>query len=277
MTKRARLSRTWHYALLTLYVLFAMFPMFWLVKISFTPTQLLFTEGIRWWPSETTLQHYLSILSGGRFVTYFRNSIVVSLSTSIGVVVLAGLAGYALSRFRFSGKYPVMFGLLITQTFPLVVLIVPLYVLLAPLGLIDSIWGLVFIYAAFNVPFATFLMQSFYDGIPKQLEEAAMIDGCSRLQALWRVVLPLTLPGIGATLGFVFTHAWSELLVALMFINSDGQKTFSVGLLTFIQEFDVDWGLMTAAASLALLPVFVFFAYIQRYLVTGLTAGAIKE
>lgn len=277
MTQGAQLTRGWRYALLALYLLFALFPLFWLVKISFTPTQLLFTEGVRWWPSETTLRHYLSILGGGRFLTYFRNSIVVSLTTSVGVVVLAGLAGYALSRFRFSGKYPVMFGLLITQTFPLVVLIVPLYVLLAPLGLIDSIWGLVFIYAAFNVPFATFLMQSFYDGIPKQLEEAAMIDGCSRFQALARVVLPLTLPGIGATLGFVFTHAWSELLVALMFINSDGQKTFSVGLLTFIQEFDVDWGLMTAASSVALIPVFLFFAYIQRYLVTGLTAGAIKE
>lgn len=277
MTRESRLTRVWHWGLLTLYLLFAMFPLFWLVKISFTPTQLLFTEGIRWWPSETTLTHYLDVLGGGRFLTYFRNSIVVSLATSVSVVVLAGLAGYALSRFRFQGKYPVMFGLLITQTFPLVVLIVPLYVLLAPLGLIDSIWGLVFIYAAFNVPFATFLMQSFYDGIPKQLEEAAMIDGCSRLQALVRVILPLTLPGIAATLGFVFTHAWSELLVALMFINSDGQKTFSVGLLTFIQEFNVNWGMMTAAASVALIPVFLFFAYIQRYLVTGLTAGAVKE
>lgn len=277
MTRPPALSTAWKGAILALYVLFAMFPLFWLVKISFTPTQLMFTEGVRMWPSATTLEHYISILSGGRFVTYFWNSIVVSLSTSIGVVILAGLAGYGLSRFRFPGKYPVMFGLLITQTFPLVVLIVPLYVLLAPLGLIDSIWGLVVIYAAFNVPFATFLMQSFYDGIPKQLEEAAMIDGCSRLQALVRVVLPLTLPGIGATLGFVFTHAWSELLVALMFINSDGQKTFSVGLLTFIQEFNVNWGMMTAAAAVALIPVFFFFAYIQRYLVTGLTAGAIKE
>lgn len=276
MTSSRVLSNGWRLVTLGLYLLFALFPMFWLVKISFTPTQLLFTEGVRMWPSQTTLEHYISILEGGRFITFFRNSVIVSLTTSVVVVLLAGLAGYALSRFRFAGKYPVMFGLLITQTFPLVVLIVPLYVLLAPLGLIDSIWGLVFVYSAFNVPFATFLMQSFYDGVPQQLEEAAMIDGCSRFQALLRVILPLTLPGIGATLGFVFTHAWSELLVALMFINSNSQKTFSVGLLTFIQEFDVDWGLMTAAASLALVPVFLFFAYIQRYLVTGLTAGAVK-
>lgn len=277
MRTRRLLPSTWRVAILGLYLLLALFPLFWLVKISFTPTQLLFTEGVRLWPSHTTLEHYISILKGGRFIIFFRNSVIVALTTSLAVVLLASLAGYALSRFRFPGKYPVMFGLLITQTFPLVVLIVPLYVLLAPLGLIDSIWGLVFVYSAFNVPFATFLMQSFYDGVPQQLEESAMIDGCSRFQALLRVILPLTLPGIGATLGFVFTHAWSELLVALMFINSNDQKTFSVGLMTFIQEFDVNWGLMTAAASLALIPVFLFFAYIQRYLVTGLTAGAVKE
>lgn len=277
MKNDGRLWTGWRVLTLGMYLLWTLLPLFWLLKISVTPTQLLFTEGIRLWPSEATLAHYIDVLAGGRFPTYFRNSIIVALCTSFIVVLLAGLAGYALSRFRFRGKYPLMFGLLITQTFPLVILIVPLYILLAPLNLIDSIWGLVLVYCAFNVPFATFLMQSFYDGIPPTLEEAAMIDGCSRFQALRMVVLPLTLPGIGATLGFVFTHAWSELLVALMFINSESQKTFSVGLQTFIQEFNVEWGEMTAAAVLGLIPVFLFFAYIQRYLVTGLTAGAIKE
>jgi multiple sugar transport system permease protein len=119
-------------------------------------------------------------------------------------------------------------------------------------------------------------MQSFFDGIPRELDEAAMIDGCSRFQALRRVVLPLTLPGLGATLGFVFTAAWSELLFALMLINSESQKTFAVGLLTFVTRFAVDWGQMTAAAVLALIPVCLFFAFIQRYLVQGLTAGALK-
>jgi multiple sugar transport system permease protein len=192
------------------------------------------------------------------------------------VTVIAAGAGYAFSRFRFRGRYAVMFILLLTQMFPLVMLIAPIYRLMAPLGLTDNLVGLVVVYTAFNTPFASFLMQSFFDGIPKDLEEAAMIDGCSRLAALRRVILPLTLPGLGATLGFVFTAAWSELLFALMLINSDSQKTFAVGLLTFVTKFSVDWGQMMAACVLALIPAVLFFLFIQRYLVQGLTAGAVK-
>ncbi|RVD31252.1 carbohydrate ABC transporter permease, partial [Mesorhizobium sp. M4A.F.Ca.ET.020.02.1.1] len=148
--------------------------------------------------------------------------------------------------------------------------------IMGDLGLTNSLTGLIIIYTAFNTAFATFLMQSFFDGIPKDLEEAAMIDGCTRAQAMRRVIVPLTLPGMGATLGFVFTAAWSELLFALMLISSDDQKTFAVGLLTFIGKFAVDWGQMMAASVLALIPVCIFFAFLQRYLVTGLTAGAVK-
>jgi len=147
---------------------------------------------------------------------------------------------------------------------------------MTPLGLTDNLFGLIIVYTAFNVPFATFLMQSFFDGIPKELEEAAMIDGCTRLRALRLVVFPLTLPGMAATLGFVFTAAWSELLFALMLINSEDQMTFPVGLLTFVSKFSVDWGQMMAAAVLALIPACIFFAFIQRFLVQGLTAGAVK-
>src|SRR4029450_5659523 len=184
--------------------------------------------------------------------------------------------GYAFSRFRFRGRYALMFVLLLTQMFPLVMLIAPIYRLMAPLGLTDNLLGLIVVYTAFNTPFASFLMQSFFDGIPKDLEEAAMIDGCTRLMALRRVILPLTLPGLGATLGFVFTAAWSELLFALMLINSDSQKTFAVGLLTFVTKFSVGWGQMMAASVLALIPAVLFFVFIQRYLVQGLTAGAVK-
>ncbi|MFZ1426961.1 MAG: carbohydrate ABC transporter permease [Geminicoccaceae bacterium] len=264
------------YAAILAYVLFALFPLFWLVKISFTPGSLLYTEGIRLWPSAATLANYRFVLTGSHFPYFFANSVTVSVATALAVTMLAGAAGYALSRFTFRLKAAIAFLLLLTQMFPVVMLIPPIYRLMTPLGLTDSLFGLIVVYTAFNVPFATFLMQSFFDGIPVQLEEAAMIDGCTRFGALRRIILPLTLPGMAATLGFVFTAAWSELLFALMLINSEEKMTFPVGLLTFVSKFAVEWGQMMAATVLALIPACIFFALIQRYLVRGLTAGAVK-
>lgn len=261
---------------LSLFLVFAIAPLLWVVRMALTPTRLLYSTGNLLLPPRLTLQHFRFVLASSPFPVYFKNSLIVSLSTAIAVTALAAFAGYALSRFRFRGKTPFMLVLLATQLFPLVIIIAPIFRIFAPLHLTNSIWGLVVVYTAFNVAFANFLMQSFFDGIPKELDEAAMIDGCSRLQALVLVVFPLTLPGVSATLGFVFTAAWSELLFALMLINSESQKTFAVGLLTFISKFNVNWGQMMAASSLALIPVIVFFALISRYLVQGLTAGAVK-
>jgi multiple sugar transport system permease protein len=264
------------HAAIAAYVLFALFPLFWLVKVSFTPGPLLYSEGIRLWPSATTMENFHFVLLQSQFPYFFTNSLTVSAATAVAVTLLAGAAGYALSRFTFQLKSAIAFLLLLTQMFPLVMLIPPIYRLMTPLGLTDSLFGLIVVYTAFNVPFATFLMQSFFDGIPVQLEEAAMIDGCTRLGALRRVVVPLTLPGMAATLGFVFTAAWSELLFALMLINAEEKMTFPVGLLTFVSKFAVEWGQMMAATVLALIPACIFFALIQRYLVRGLTAGAVK-
>ena len=223
-----------------------------------------------------TMENYVTVLKASDFPRYFLNSLIVSIATALVVTAVASLAGYGLSRFRFRGKAWVSLVLLLTQTFPLVMVIPPIFRIMGQLGLTDNLYGLIVIYTAFNIAFATFLMQSFFDGVPKDLEEAAMIDGCTRVSALRRIILPLTLPGMGATVAFVFTAAWSELLFALMLINSEDQKTFSVGLLTFIGKFAVDWGQMMAASVMALIPVCIFFAFLQRYLVTGLTAGAVK-
>ena len=258
------------------YVAFALLPIYWTIKISVTPENLLYSEGIRLWPSRSTMANYRSVLEATDFPRFFLNSMIVSLTTSFIVTVIASASGYGLSRFRFRGKTLVSMLLLMTQTFPLVMVIPPIYRIMGQLHLTDNLYSLIIIYTAFNIAFATFLMQSFFDGVPRELEEAAMIDGCTRIQALRRIILPLTLPGMGATVAFVFTAAWGELLFALMLINSDSQKTFSVGLLTFVGKFAVDWGQMMAASVMALVPVCLFFLFLQRYLVTGLTAGAVK-
>ena len=264
------------YAAIAFYLTFALFPLYWLLKIAVTPDKLIYSDGTRMWPSEFTLSNFTAVLFQTDFLSYFTNSLVVSLGTAALTTLFAAGAGYAFSRFNFGGKKIIIAVMLITQMFPLLMIIAPIYKIIASLGLLNSLTSLIIVYTAFNIPFATFLMQSFFDGIPKDLEEAAMMDGCSRFQALRKVVLPLTLPGLGATLGFVFTAAWSELLFALMLISKNDTMTFPVGLLTFVSKFSVDWGQMMAAGVLALIPSCLFFIFIQRYLVQGLTSGAVK-
>ena len=271
-------ARYWvlHYLLLGAFVLFALFPLFWLLKVSLTPNGLLYSEGVRLWPSHATFAHYASVISHSEFPLFFRNSVIVSGSTALLATTAAAAAGYGFSRFQFRGKYWIVGLMLITQMFPLVMIIAPIFRLLSPLGLTNSLTGLIIVYTAFNVPFASFLMQSFFDSITKELDDAALLDGAQRFAAFWRIILPLTLPGLAATLGFVFTAAWSELLFALMLNSSSTASTFPVGLLAFVSMFSVDFGQMMAAGVLALLPVCLFFVFIQRHLVRGLTAGAVK-
>ena len=265
-----------HRAAILCFIAFALFPLYWLLKVSVTPNDLLYSEGVRMWPSRTTLDHFRFVLANSEFPRFFANSLIVSGSTALVSTVLAALMGYALSRFQFRGKLWLAALLLITQMFPLVMLVAPIFKILSPLGLTNSLTGLIIVYTAFNVPFASFLMQGFFDGIPSDLEQAAMIDGADRFTAFRHIILPLALPGVAATLGFVFTAAWSEMIFALMLISGSEKATFPVGLLTFVSKFSVDYGQMMAAGVLALIPACLFFLLIQRYLVQGMTAGAVK-
>ncbi|WP_062113133.1 carbohydrate ABC transporter permease [Aureimonas sp. AU40] len=276
MSHHSLLGTLAHRFALLLFVLFALFPLYWLVKVSVTPNDLMYSEGVRMWPSRTSLEHFRFVLENSNFPLFFRNSLIVSLSTAAIVTVIAAFGGYAFSRFAFRGKMWITGLLLVTQMFPLVMLIAPIFRMLSPLGLTNSLTGLILVYTTFNVPFAIFLMQSFFDGIPRDLEEAAQIDGASRFQAFREIIVPLTLPGMAATLGFVFTAAWSELLFALMLVSKVDASTFPVGLLSFVSKFGVDFGQMMAAGVLALIPAVLFFLLIQRFLVQGLTAGAVK-
>ena len=193
------------YAALAFYLIFALFPLYWLVKISITPDRLTFSEGTALWPSEATLANFRSVIFQSDFLAYFGNSLIVSLGTAAATTLIAAGAGYAFSRFNFGGKRLIIALMLVTQMFPLLMIIAPIYKIVAAMGLLNSLTSLIVVYTAFNVPFATFLMQSFFDGIPKDLEEAAMIDGATRFTAFRQIILPLTLPGImvGAFLTFV--------------------------------------------------------------------------
>lgn len=267
---------TLHYAAILVYVVAALFPLYWLVKVSITPDDILYQEGTALLPSKISFEHYATVIGKSDFLLFFRNSIIVSGITAIASTLIALASGYAFSRFAFRGKFWIVGVMLVTQMFPLVIVITPIFSIFGTLGLTNSLTGLIIIYTAFNIPFATFLMQSFFDGIPKELEEAAMIDGATRFKALVQIIAPLTLPGIVATVGFCFTGAWGEILFALLLNSSASASTFPVGLLLYSQRATIEFGPMMASGVLALLPVCVFFFFIQRYLVQGLTAGAVK-
>ena len=235
---------------LLFFLCFALFPIYWMVLTSLKPDRELFSPLLNYWPLHATLQHYRDVLARTSYGTYFLNSLAVAGITSLIVLVIAVFGGYAIARFNFRGKQASMLALLATQMFPGVVLVAPLFVLFSRLHLLDSLPGLILIYATLNIPFAVFLMRGYFEDIPKELEEAAYIDGCGFLDAIRRVLVPILWPGMVATIVFVFTAAWSELIFAVMFINSEGYKTVPIGLTMFVSKFNVSWGMMMAATTM---------------------------
>lgn len=226
-------------------------------------------------PSHFTLGNYQYVL-GGDFVTWFLNSLKIGAMTTVVGLALAMPAAYAVSRWRFLGKQGLMLLFLVTQMFPGVLLIVPLYILFAQLNLLDNIFGLVIAYATTALPFSVWMLKNFFDAVPKELDEAASVDGLGPFQTFWRIVLPLTIPGIAVAGFFNFMTAWNEFMMAFTFLQSDSNLTLAVGIQRFVHNFGADWSYLAAAAVLVTIPVLIIFMWAQRYLVTGLTGGSIK-
>ncbi|MBP1995109.1 carbohydrate ABC transporter permease [Paenibacillus eucommiae] len=262
--------------ILAVFLLAVLLPFYWLFITSVKPRMDILTTDIQYWPKHFTLENYKVMWNSSNFNVFLKNSILVSLGTGFFVTCLSILGGYSLARYKFKGKPLAVYGLLLTQMIPGVMVLIPTVILFSKIGLMNSMSGLVLIYIVGNLPFCLILMRSFFDRIPVDLEEAALIDGCSKIGALIRVVLPIMLPGIMATFVFAFIGAWNELLCAIMFISSDELKTIPVGLSMFVQNYDVNWGAMTAGAVMALIPSLVMFAIVQRFVVEGLTDGAVK-
>ncbi|MCQ6561715.1 carbohydrate ABC transporter permease [Paenibacillus mendelii] len=262
--------------ILMFYLLMVLLPFYWLFITSVKPRMDILTTNIQYWPKNFTLDNYRVLWSSSNFDVFLKNSILVSLGTGVFTTCFAILGGYALARYTFKLKTMAVYGLLLTQMIPGVLVMIPTAILFSKVGLMNSLGGLIIIYIVGNIPFCLILMRSFFDRIPVDLEEAALIDGCSKLGALFRIVLPIMLPGIVATFVFAFIGAWNELLCAIMFISSDELKTIPVGLSMFVQNYDVNWGVMTAGAVMALLPSLIMFAIVQRFVVEGLSDGAVK-
>jgi ABC-type glycerol-3-phosphate transport system permease component len=263
------------YLAATVVGLFAVFPLVWMVLTSLKPQADIVTAEPVWWPSEFEWGRYRRVLDTG-FTTYLRNSLLVAAGTTGFGLLVATFAGYALARFRMPLRRYLVLVVLATQMFPVAVLLIPFFIVMRNLGLLGSLWGLVIAYLAFITPLMIWILRGFFLSIPDDLEDAAMVDGCTRFGAMWRIILPLAGPGVAAVSIFAWIAAWNEFLFALTFIRSDSLRTLPVGLTQFAGRDATDHGAIMAASVLFTLPVVVFFLFVHKKLTTGLVAGAVK-
>ncbi len=268
-------------ALLTLLCVATLYPVLWVVKLALSPTQTL-SLSANPLPEAVTLDHFRAVLGSsdaqGRwlFGRQLLSSLVVSGATTLVGMSLAVTAAYALSRFRFPGKDSGLQLLLVTQMFPATLMLVPLYSLLQTLGLLDSLGGLVLVYATSSLPFCVWMLKGYFDTLPRELEEAALMDGASRWQVFVKIVLPLARPALAVTALFSFMQAWNEFILAATLLNDAARFTLPVALQRYVGEYKTEWGHFAAGALLISAPVMALFFALQRYLIGGLTAGAVK-
>jgi multiple sugar transport system permease protein len=257
-------------------VLFAVFPILWAFLTSVKREEAIITRVMQYIPQEVTFENYVAIWTRSNFPTLLTNSVVVTALTTVICAVIGTLASYAIARFQFRGRRELMLFYLVIRMFPAVMIIIPLFILMRNLGLLDSRLGLALAYTTFLLPVFIWMMKGFFDAVPLELEDAARIDGCSRIGAMVRVILPLVVGGLTATAVFVAIGAWNEFLFALMMTTSTGSRTWPVGLQLMVGEFQLPWGSLAAGGIISIIPVILLFALVQRALVRGLTAGAVK-
>ena len=257
---------------------FALGPFLWVFLTSLKPRAELYATPLVYLPQHPTLANYVDAWTSKLtpFSRFFANSLWVSSVTMIATTAISILAGYALARFRFGGRDLLLLVFLATQMFPAVLLIAPLLSQWYALGLIDTYQALIYSNFSFTVPFTVWMLVGYFNSIPRELEESAMIDGCGRFGALCRVILPLAAPGIAATAIFAFVASWSELLFAITFTSQTEMRTLSAGLLLMVGQYEIQWGQLSAGVIISTVPVAMLFTFLQRHLIRGLTAGALK-
>jgi len=281
MVSRRRINRlvevTALYILLLVLLLVLLFPVVAIVSPAFKPRTEILTFSINPLPRQPTLENFVTkVFRNDRFVRYVVNSVLVSSAVTILSVTFATLGAYSLSRFRYPGRRFLGQVILLTYMFPGSLLVIPLFLTLYRFKLIDTHYSLIISYTTFMLPFCVWMLKGFFDALPEEIEDAAKVDGCGRVDLLARIVLPLTAPGIAAVGAFAFVKSWSEYTFAITFIHTDAKRTLPAGLHLIRGELGTDWGLLLAGCVVAMVPVVFFFTLLQRYLVAGLTAGAVK-
>jgi multiple sugar transport system permease protein len=271
-----RLQTGMSYGVLSFLVALVLFPFYWMTVTSFKTEDQMRSLVSMFWPSPFALENYVQLLTKTDFVTWYGNSAFVAISSTLVATAIGTLGAYALARLRFMGRAFMSSAVLITYLVPPAILFIPLYAQIRTFGLADSLAGLIAAYPSFTVPFVTWLMMGYFESIPVELEEAAMIDGATRFGAFRRIILPLAAPGVLAAALYAFTQAWNEFLYALVFITNVKLRTLPVGLSSFITGDVYGWGYLMAGAVLTTLPVIVVYIYLQKYMVEGLTAGGVK-
>ena len=261
---------------LVLFTLATLYPALNIIGISLRTDDAFQSRSLALWTSESSFRSYVTLFLKTDFLTWMKNSFLVSFVVTLTGVVLASTSGYALSRFNFMGRRAVLSSLLMTQMFPATMLLLPFFILLSKVKLINSYLGLIIIYSSTALPFCIWQMKGYYDTIPDALEEAARIDGCSRFSAFTKVILPVSAPALVITALFSFMASWSEYVVAAIVLQDPGLYTLPLGLKSFQASLSTQWGLYAAGAVVVSIPVMILFISLSRFLVSGLTVGSVK-
>lgn len=272
---RSPLQSVLVHAILVFCCFLAVFPVAWITLASFKPADRI--DSLK--PIDSpTLANYQALLSNTDFTTWFVNSVIVAAFTMTLGIFMSATAGFAIARYNFPGRRPLMWTFLITQMFPISILIVPIYAIMSRLGLINTHWSLVVAYCTVAVPFCTWMLKGYFETIPKELDEAASLDGLGPFRTFWLVILPLARPGLAVTAFYTFLTAWGEVAYASAFLNTNDKFTLAYGLQTFIPKKPAlpHWELLTPAAVLITIPAAIVFFFAQKHLVAGLTAGGTK-
>lgn len=273
-----RISRTVKYAVLFISLLATLAPVYWMTTISFKREVDQFALPPKWFVFTPTLEHYADAFINRSFGQYLFNSLFIAVASTVCALVIGTLAAYALARFRLPWNLDRKLALWIlsTRMFPAIVTAVPLFLIMRAVWLVNTRLSLIVVYTSLNLPFVVWMMRGFFAEVPRDLEEAAMVDGDSRMGAFWRVVLPLVAPGLAATAVFCLIVSWNEFLFALVLTQTDDAMTLPVGIAGRVTQYGIKWGAMSAAAVVAMVPILVFALSVQRYLVRGLSLGAVK-